>query len=223
METKLEAKIYNQDGQETGKMELPKSIFGVKWNNNLVQQVITSMLSNERPNVADAKGRGEVAGGGKKPWQQKGTGRARHGSSRSPIWKGGGVTHGPTSERNYKKKINKKVKSKALYSVLSAKLKDGEIVLLDDLKLDSPKAKSAESILNNLAASGFAKLNYQKGKRALVAVSMIDEKIKRSFQNIKSATVEEVRNLNPLSLLNYKYLVLVKPTEGLKILEQRAK
>lgn len=221
--SKLEAKVYDQNGKETGKMELPQSVFGVKWNDNLIHQVITSMLSNERSNVADAKGRGEVSGGGKKPWRQKGTGRARHGSSRSPIWKGGGATHGPTSERNYKKKINKKVKIKALYVVLSAKLKDGEIVLLNDLKFDSPKAKNAGEVLNKLAGSGFDKLNYKKGKRALVALPTADEKTKKSFSNIKSTAVEEIRNLNPLTLLNYKYLVLVNPKESLKILESRAK
>lgn len=219
----MEAKVYNQTGKETGKVELPANIFGVKWNANLVHQVVTSMLSNARNTVADTKGRGEVSGGGKKPWRQKGTGRARHGSSRSPIWKGGGVTHGPTSEINYKRKINKKMKLKALYSILSAKLKDGEIIMLDDLKLASPKVKVAQETLTNLAKTGFEKINYKIGKRVIIATPELDENIQKSFRNIKSATVEEVRNLNPLSLVNYKYVVFVRPEDSLKKVLARAK
>lgn len=203
-------------------MELPVKMFGVKWNANLVHQVVTSMMSNARPTVADTKGRGEVRGGGKKPWQQKGTGRARHGSSRSPIWSGGGVTHGPLAERNFKKKINKKMKTKALATILSAKLRDGEVVLLEGLSLAAPKVKLAAETLANLAKV-FAKINYKIGKRAIIATAGPDENLKKSFRNIKSTLVEEVRNLNPLLLLNYKYVVLVKPEESLAVLEGRRK
>ena len=219
----MEAKVYNQTGKETGKVELPANIFGVKWNANLVHQVATSMMSNARNTIADTKGRGEVSGGGKKPWRQKGTGRARHGSSRSPIWKGGGVTHGPTSEVNFKKKINKKMKAKALFSILSAKLKDNEIIMLEDLKLSSPKVKIAQDVLANLAKSGFEKINYKIGKRVIIATPELDENMQKSFRNIKSATVEEVRNLNPLSLLNYKYVVFVRPEDSLKEVLARVK
>jgi len=218
----METKIFDQKGKEAGKMELPKEVFGVKWNANLVHQVVTSMMSNARPNVADTKGRGEVQGGGKKPWRQKGTGRARHGSSRSPIWIGGGVTHGPSSEKNYKKKINKKMKGKALATVLSAKFRDGEVILMNDLQLAAPKVKLAAEMLVNLAKS-FEKINYKIGKRAIIAIPELDENIKKSFKNIKSVVVEEVRNLNPLSLMNYKYVVLVKPEDGIKQLTARAK
>src|SRR3990167_1261513 len=110
----MESTLYNIQAKETGKIEIPESIFGVPWNADLVHQVVVSMQGNARPNVADTKGRGEVRGGGKKPWKQKGTGRARHGSSRSPIWKGGGVTHGPTNERNYDRKISKKMRNKEI-------------------------------------------------------------------------------------------------------------
>ena len=218
----METKIFDQKGKEAGKMELPKEVFGVKWNANLVHQVVTSMMSNARPNVADTKGRGEVQGGGKKPWRQKGTGRARHGSSRAPIWIGGGVTHGPSSEKNYKKKINKKMKGKALATVLSAKFRDGEVILMNDLQLAAPKVKLAAEMLVNLAKS-FEKINYKIGKRAIIAIPELDENIKKSFKNIKSVVVEEVRNLNPLSLMNYKYVVLVKPEDGIKQLTARAK
>lgn len=220
---KLQTKIFNQDGKEAGNVDLPANVFGLKWNANLVHQVATSMMSNARNTIADTKGRGEVSGGGKKPWRQKGTGRARHGSSRSPIWKGGGVTHGPTSEVNYKKKINKKMKTKALFTILSAKLKDNEVIMLEDLKLSAPKVKIAQDILANLAKSGFEKINYKIGKRVLIATPELDENMQQSFRNIKSATVEEVRNLNPLSLLNYKYVVLVRPQEGIEQLSARQK
>jgi large subunit ribosomal protein L4 len=220
---KLQTNIFGQDGKEAGKVELPAKIFSVKWNANLVHQVMVSMQSNARETVADTKGRGEVSGGGKKPWQQKGTGRARHGSSRSPIWKGGGVTHGPTSEINYKRKINKKMKLKALFAILSAKLKDNEIIMLEDFKLSSPKVKVAQDVLANLAKNGFEKINYKIGKRVIIATPELDENMQKSFRNIKSATVEEVRNLNPLSLLNYKYVVFVSPKESLEQLEARVK
>jgi len=220
---KLQTKIYSQEGKETGQVELPANVFGVKWNANLVHQVAVSMMSNARNTIADTKGRGEVAGGGRKPWQQKGTGRARHGSSRSPIWKGGGVTHGPTSEKNYTKKINKKMKDKAFFAVLSAKFKDNEIIMLEDLKLTTPKVKIAQTVLENLAKNGFEKINYKIGKRVIIATPELDENMQKSFRNIKSATVEEIRNLNPLSLLNYKYVVFIRPEDSLKQVIARVK
>src|SRR3954467_5139183 len=109
----MESTVYNQKGKEVGKIQLAEQIFGLKWNADLVHQVVTSMESSARTNVAHTKNRGEVSGGGKKPWQQKGTGRARHGSIRSPIWVGGGVTHGPRKDKDYDRKINKKMKAKA--------------------------------------------------------------------------------------------------------------
>ena len=111
----MEQKVYNQKGEEAGKIKLPESIFGVPWNADLVHQVVVAMTSSMRHSIANTKTRGEVSGGGKKPWQQKGTGRARHGSTRSPIWVGGGIAHGPRKEKNYDRKINKKARAKALW------------------------------------------------------------------------------------------------------------
>src|SRR5436853_6808436 len=127
----METKIYNIEGKETGKITLPENIFGLPWNADLVHLVVVGMHANARTNVAHTKDRGEVRGGGKKPWRQKGTGRARHGSIRSPIWRGGGVTHGPRNEKNYARAIPKKIRAKALFMALSRKLKDGEIIFVD--------------------------------------------------------------------------------------------
>lgn len=136
--------------KEVRTLEVPEEIFGVKWNSDLVHQVITSLRGNRRVPVAHTKDRGEVSGGGKKPWRQKGTGRARHGSTRSPIWVGGGVAFGPTKERNFEKKVNKKMKKGALYSVLSQKVREGEVVLVDDFGATRPKTKEVVSMLQAL-------------------------------------------------------------------------
>ena len=147
----METKIYNQKGKEAGKITLPEEVFGLPWNADLVHQVVTSMLANARTPVAHTKTRGEIRGGGKKPWKQKGTGRARHGSTRSPIWVGGGVTHGPRNDKIYARKINRKMKAKALYTILSKKAKDGEILFVDALSFSAPKTVEAKEILKNLS------------------------------------------------------------------------
>jgi large subunit ribosomal protein L4 len=151
--------LYSMAGKEMGTVDLPQEIFGINFNADLVHQVVTSMMANARTGTADSKGRGEVRGGGKKPWKQKGTGRARHGSSRSPIWKGGGVTHGPLAEKNYKKKINKKMRAKALFMVLGSKLKEGNILFVDSLDFTTAKTKDAAKTFKTLSGiKGFERL-----------------------------------------------------------------
>src|SRR3990167_786074 len=117
----LQAPIYNEKGKNEGDIDLPERVFGLPWKENLVHQVVTDMRANAREGNAHTKTRGDVRGGGKKPWRQKGTGQARHGSTRSPIWIGGGVAHGPRNEKDYSRKINKETKKKALYTILSKK------------------------------------------------------------------------------------------------------
>jgi large subunit ribosomal protein L4 len=209
----MEAKVYNQKGKEAGNIKLPESVFGLPWNADLVHQVVTSIQANQRQPWAHTKNRGEVSGGGKKPWQQKGTGRARHGSIRSPIWVGGGVTHGPRNDKNYKKKVNKKMKAKALYTVMSKKLKDGEIIFVENLNLTMPKTKEAKEILNLL------KVN----RTAYIAIPSKDQNIERSFNNLNTVVVDEVRNLNALDVLNKKYLVIANPSESIKFIESKLK
>ena len=129
----MKVKVYNQNKDEVGEIQLPKEIFEIEINSDLIHQVVLAQEGNRRQGTAQAKMRGEVRGGGKKPWRQKGTGRARHGSTRSPLWRGGGVTFGPRADKNYKKKISKKMGRKALFMVLSAKAKDNLILVLDNL------------------------------------------------------------------------------------------
>jgi len=222
MQTKMEAIIYNQKGTEAGTIKLPSKVFGVKWRADLVHQVVEGMRSNKRSGTADTKDRGEVRGGGKKPWKQKGTGRARHGSTRSPIWVGGGTTHGPLSEKNYKRKISKKMRAQALFSVLSKKMKDGEILFVDSLSMGEIKTKKAVEVMKNLSkASGFKPLASSKKPRVLTALYGRSEKAEKSFRNLPQLEIVFLKNLNPLDVLQYQYLLIENPEESVKFLESR--
>lgn len=205
-----------------GTIDLPAKVFAVKWRADLVHQVVEGMRSNKRSGTADTKDRGEVSGGGKKPWKQKGTGRARHGSTRSPIWVGGGVTHGPLSEKNYKRKISKKMRAQALFSVLSKKFKDGEILFVDTLVLPNIKTKDALKTMQGLAkVSGFKSLAVSKKPRVLTALFERNEKAEKSFRNLPQLEMVFLKNLNPLDVLNHQYLLIEKPAEAIKFLESR--
>lgn len=213
----MEHIIYNQDGKEVGNITLPASVFGVKWNPDLVHQAAFSMASSARAGTAHTKNRGEVRGGGRKPWQQKGTGRARHGSIRSPLWSGGGVTHGPRSEKNYSRKVNKKMKRAAFYSVLSKKLRENEIFFLDFISLPEIKTKEARAILSNLAGiPGLGGLLKKKTNAAYIATQTKQPVVEKSFRNIGNVAVGEARNLNVSDVLKYKYLILANPEEAIK-------
>lgn len=205
----MQVKVYNNEGKETGALELPDAVFGLKWNAALVQQVLTSQLSNLRMPIAHAKDRAQVRGGGKKPWRQKGTGRARHGSIRSPIWKGGGVTHGPLKEKNYKKKINKKMARKALLTVLSAKAREQEIILVEGLSFPEGKTRAASSFFKNLSRNESLK-NITRGNGALVALAAKHEGSTRALRNLPFIGIDEIRNLNLHEVLQYRYVVFAK-------------
>jgi large subunit ribosomal protein L4 len=220
----METKVYNSKGKETGTINLSEAVFGLPWNADLVHQVVLSMQTDARTPVAHTKDRGQVRGGGKKPWRQKGTGRARHGSRRSPIWVGGGVTHGPNNKINFDRKVNKKMKAKALYTILSAKLRDGSIVFVDDLSFKAPKTKEAKTIVESLSKiSGFEKLSTKKTNTAMIAISTKNQAVEKSFANFGNMAVDEIRNLNPVEVLKYKYLVIVNPEDGLKMIAGKLK
>ncbi len=203
----MKISVYNKKGKSDKEIELPDEIFSLPINSGLVHQVVTCQQSNRRQNSAHTKDRSEKRGGGKKPWRQKGTGRARHGSIRSPIWRGGGVTFGPRNERNYKKKINKKERRKALFMSLSGKAKNDLIIALDDLEIEKPKTKEL-SFLNDLPCNDGS---------ILIAADKVDENLLLAARNIEDVEVMEARNLNSLDLLSYKYLVL--PEASLKVIK----
>ena len=203
-------------------MQLPAEIFGLAWNADLVHQVFTSMNSNARANTANTKDRSEVSGTGKKPWKQKGTGRARHGSRRSPIWVGGGVAHGPNSERNYKKKVNKKMSAKALFTAISKKFRDNEVLFVDDMSMKEMKTKNAAAALKALGAvNGFDRLAGSKKVVAHITLPLRDEAVFKSFNNIPHVEVADLRNLNLLDVLNHRYLVIVNPKESVELLSSK--
>ncbi len=218
----METTIYNAQGKATGSITLPESIFGLPWNASLMHQVVTSMQDNARTNVANVKGRGEVRGGGKKPWQQKGTGRARAGSSRSPIWRGGGITHGPSNQKVFAREIPKKMRAKALMLALSRKMRDGELVFVDSFALDIPKTAAAKNIILALAKlKGMERLGIKPKNAALIAFSDPTDAGVKSFRNIGNVATVSVRELNPLIVLKSTYLILENPEAAVAILESR--
>ncbi|MBZ9569343.1 50S ribosomal protein L4 [Patescibacteria group bacterium] len=204
---------YNQDGKKIGQTRLPKEIFDVPLNPDLVHQIAVSQMANRRKVVAHTKTRAEVRGGGRKPWRQKGTGRARHGSIRSPIWRGGGVTFGPRKEKVFKKKTPKKMRRKALFMVLSAKAKEKLLIPLDFLKIEKPKTKLIAEIIENLRS----KIKDFKKGSILIALPQKDKNIIRAARNIPNLQTIEARNLNVLDLLSFKYLLT--PKEAIKVIK----
>jgi large subunit ribosomal protein L4 len=217
-----EAIVFGMDGSKAGTIALPAELFAANWNADLVHQVVVGMQANARPVVANTKFRGEVRGGGKKPWKQKGTGRARHGSTRSPIWKGGGTSHGPRAERDYSVKINRKQRALALASLLTRKFKDGEVIFVDSLSFAAPKTSAAKSALVALAKSaGQESLATKRQNAAVIAFAKKDTNGEKSFRNIGSVEAAEVRNINPVDLVTKKYLVIENPKEALPVLSAR--
>lgn len=197
--------VYNLTGEVVKEIELDPVFFNVKINPVLVQQVVEAQAANSRQVLAHTKGRSEVRGGGKKPWKQKGTGRARHGSIRSPIWRGGGITFGPTSERNFSKLINKKAKIKALRMVLSDKVANNRLILLDNLGISEGKTKLLQALLNKLPVKDF---------KTLLVMDKKNDLIIRSSRNLKNLSLSSPESLNVMDLLKNKYaLATVKAVD----------
>jgi large subunit ribosomal protein L4 len=205
----MKADLYNQQGKVEGSVNLPKEIFEVEFNADLVHQITVSLMANKRQISAHAKIRSEVRGGGKKPWRQKGTGRARHGSIRSPLWKGGGVTHGPRNDRIFEREVPKKMRRKALLMTLSEKAKNNQLIVLDKIEFDIPKTKEMAKALAKLPC---------KDSATLIAMPNYDKKVFLAARNIKKTTIEDARNLNVLEVLNHKYLLITK--DSIKTIEK---
>lgn len=222
--TPIEAAIFSMDGKKVGGIALPEALFGQPWRTDLVHQVTTAMQANARQNRAHTKNRAEVSGGGKKPWKQKGTGQARHSSTRSPIWRHGGITFGPRNERDYSEKINRKMRIGALLSVLSKKAKDGELILVDKFIFATPKTSVAKTAIEGLAKGANAeRLTTKKKNTALIALTTYDANVIKSFKNFGNVMTEEMRNINPVDVMAHKYLIIEKPEQAFTALLARAK
>jgi large subunit ribosomal protein L4 len=216
--------LYNQEAEVIGDVELSNKIFGVPMNGDLLHQVVIALTANKRQIVAHAKGRSEVRGGGRKPWKQKGTGRARHGSIRSPIWKGGGVTHGPTKEKIYTKKINRKMARRALAIALSAKNTEKQMVVVDSLMPQEIKTKILSHILRRFSGilPGYVSSRTHSSSILLVApAGKTGSEILRAVKNIPYADVISISDLNALHVLSSKYILIAK--EALPTIEKLQK
>lgn len=222
--TSLEAPVYSQKGTNAGSIALPEKVFGLKWNANLVHDVVIAMTANARAGTAHTKDRSEVAGGGRKPWKQKGTGRARHGSTRSPIWVKGGTTFGPRNEKDYTKKINKKTRVKALYTLLSRQYQQGAVLFVDSLSLKTIKTKDAQAVVDALAkVDGFAGVSHKHHTSLLLVVPTSEVTIAKSFANIPGVTLIALADLNPLRAASYRHIAFVDPGATVTALEAKMK
>jgi len=203
--------LYRQDGKQAGEIELNESVFQAPINERLLQLILKAFAGNQRRGTHSTKDRAAVRGGGKKPWKQKGTGRARHSSRRSPIWRGGGVVFGP-HPRSYDTRLSDSMKQAALVSVLSLKKKEDNLLFLDDLSLKQAKTKELAEVIKALNLSD---------SRTLFIVDTMDEKLKRASNNLKKVfSVKLVRNVNAYHILRRKKLLIDK--QALSTLERRA-
>lgn len=207
----MEIKLYNIESSKTSNIDALPAVFEIKKSSDLIHQVAVSLASNARKSIAHTKDRGEVRGGGKKPWKQKGTGRARHGSIRSPIWKGGGVAFGPRSERNFTKKINSKMRKNAVNMVLSAKLKDGELLVVDNIDFNNLKTKNGYKTLTGIFKDVYS-MDISKIKPSVLLVSSPEEleKSNRIFSNIEKISCVSAKNINVQDLLSSRYAMFTK-------------
>lgn len=222
--TETTARVYTQACKEQGTIKLPEAVFAVPMNENLVHDVVVMMQGNARTNSAHTKNRGEVRGGGKKPWQQKGTGRARHGSSRSPIWAGGGVAHGPRNERDYTRKINKNTRAKAFACVLTAKQQQSGIIFIDDMVIEKAKAKDARAFLTACGTvPGHEDVSTRTKNAALIVLPERDEQVELSFRNFGNVMVTNAKDVDIVTLLTYKHVIVAKPEASLEIFSNRVK
>ena len=203
--------VYNLNGGEAGVMEIAESVFNVSANNELLHQVYVSMSANRRNVIAHTKDRSEVTGSGKKPWKQKGTGRARTGSVKNPIWRKGGTIFGPTKDRNFKRKINKKITRKAIKLALSEKVRSKNLIVLEEINISEKKTGEMAKKLNNLKLKGSILLNLSGKEKELYLFA----------RNISKVSCVPIDTLNVFDILNHKNLVLSKKT--IKYLEKKYK
>ena len=206
----MKTDVYNLKNEKVGTIELPDRVFAARWNAALVKQVLDAQLANQRDPWAHAKDRSEVRGGGRKPWRQKGTGRARHGSIRSPLWVGGGKAHGPRNDRDYSQKVNKKMKRVALFSALSMKMKEGEIKVFDQLSVEGPKTKLLAGALRSVLDMKKTSKRYD----ALLVAPGTNANLFRASSNLQKAKAIDASSLNVYDILNHKNVLIDKEAVG---------
>lgn len=197
----IKVKLYNWQGKASGEELLAPEVFGLEVKPEVVHQVVVAQQKNSREVLAHTKGRSEVRGGGKKPWRQKGTGQARHGSIRSPLWAGGGITFGPTSSRNYSVRVNKKLKKQALAMVLSDKVVNDKLVLVESYEMPEHKTKMLKTSLDKLPI---------KSKKTLIVTKTASDNIVKAAKNLPRVSTINFASLNVVDILNNEYLLVNK-------------
>lgn len=200
MPSKMTTDVYNKDAKVVGQVELPDRLFNRSWNPDLVHQALRVQEMNRRTPSAHVKDRSEVSGGGKKPWRQKGTGRARHGSSRSPIWVGGGVTHGPSKDKKLTLKISQKMRQAAIFAILSLRLKKGEIKIIESFSIDEPKTKLLAKALTQFFTD----------KPNVLLILGAPDNVPLASYNLTNVKVLDPKSLNVYDLLHFKHIVVEK-------------
>jgi large subunit ribosomal protein L4 len=205
------AQVYNIKGEKVKELKLSDEVFGLPSNNDLLHQAYVTIQGNDRKVLAHTKDRGERSGSGKKPWRQKGTGNARVGSVRTPVWRKGGIVFGPTKERNFKKQINKKMMRKAILISLSSKVKDNNLLVLDKIEIAEKKTKKFAEILKNLKIKGSVLIGFDKKEKDFQMYS----------KNLKKAKNILTANLNVFDIMNNKNLILSE--DSIKYLEEKYK
>jgi len=229
----LKVPVYNVSGEQVREVELNPAIFAVEINPAVVHQVVLAQRANNRVVLGSTKDKSEVSGGGKKPWKQKGTGRARHGSSRSPIWRGGGITFGPTTERNFAVKVNKKVKRKALLMSLSDKITHSNFIVVESVSAPELKIKNIVELLQNLKLrpkkvavkkakektdDTAEKPKKKKDQSVLIITPGSSQEVFRASRNISKVDAISAKSLNTVDVLAKKYLVV--SVDALPVIEE---
>ena len=216
----IKYQVYNQAGSPVGEYELNDKVFGLSVNESLLHQAVVTQMANMRKVIAHTKTRDEVSGSGKKPWKQKGTGRARIGSVRSPLWRSGGIVFGPSKDRNFKMELNKKMGRQAMLMALSDKVASHQLALLDKLEMVEFKTKTADAMLKTLAKAVWQSEETAK-KSTLIINAGNDDKAKYSLRNLKHVKLMNLDNINIVDLLGHENLILT--VEAVKSLESRIK
>ena len=211
------APIYKQNGDKKEVIQLPENLFTLPWADELVHQVVVGIASNQRAATAHTKARAEVRGGGRKPWRQKGTDRARHGSIRSPLWVGGGVTFGPSKEKKYNKRINKKMRTKAFFTVLSQKLRTDSLAFIDNLTIEQPSTKTAVEYVKKICGETADK----KKNICTIIFTESDTATKKSFANIQGVQTIALDAFNVRDALRARMIFFVNPKKTLEHLNTR--